>query len=619
MDTVVYKLHSASKYPLILEAVTSVDKEGKGLTKIPIERNGDQIEFQDAWMNIKLGTLFFFNYNIRLKLPSSATGITVTHDKAKDLIKFEFSLPKYLFANNVCEIIPGYASEYYRPDGQSMELLCAKFWHRMMKYIFKRVIHELTSGTGSNFLWQDVQISRVDISFNQIFKTEDDAKFYLESIKRLRIKKSSEKMYHAYDTAATFNNPRYYWKIYHKGAEFKATGRNQIIAAAGELFKDSRIRKAGTPSSDLPASLQLSMECLGLGPNGGPDELQNYADRILRYELECRGGLMSYLFNRHFKKQKLTRGKVQIYKQLWQAVFYLMDEVNGPMMRDVTMKCTDIWGKVSDKPWPGNENKETVYYLPGSYFADTDHTVYGRYQVTDQDTIKKLERIQLTKKFLKVKYGIADYPTIKKVNKFLTREQSKYHQFFFEIDNVNAATATNINNNYDDEGTATDFIDILDSTDSRQKFSVNFLRLLIRKHNQLFREFQFEELPEASEITMRVKDINYRNDATLSTEKKRKYNYQESKVQLIFELLKHATWDEIKKSQNLSRKTLYNWKKMAKDFDPEKKTVNYTKADFIASLVRDTDKMYIRHYSEMLENSNPLYLFVNSNSLLIQA
>ena len=65
MDTVVYKLHNASKYPLILQSVTDVDKEGKGLTKIPIPKSGEQIEFQDAWMNIKLGTLFFFNYNIR--------------------------------------------------------------------------------------------------------------------------------------------------------------------------------------------------------------------------------------------------------------------------------------------------------------------------------------------------------------------------------------------------------------------------------------------------------------------------------------------------------------------------------------------------------------------------
>ena len=614
MDTVVYKLHNASKYPLILQSVTDVDKEGKGLTKIPIPKSGEQIEFQDAWMNIKLGTLFFFNYNIRLKLPSSATGITVTHDKAKDLIKFEFSLPKYLFANNVCEIVPGFNSQYYRPDEQSMEKLCAKFWHRMMKYIFKRVIHELTAGTAANFLWQDVQISRIDISFNQIFKTKEDAKFYLESIKRLRIKKSSEKMYHAYDTAVTFNNPRYYWKIYHKGAEFQATGRNQIISAAGEMFKDARVRKTGTPPSDLPPSLQLSMECLGLGANGGTDQLQDYADRILRYELECRGGLMSYIFNRRLKKRKIAS-----YKPLWQAVFYLMDEVNAPMMRDVTMKCTDVWGKVSDKPWAGNENKETLYYLPGSYFTDNQQTAYARYLVTDQDTIKRLERIQLTKKFLRRRYGIDGYPMIKKAFKFLTKEQSKYHQFFFEIDNVDAATGTNINNNFDDEGTATDFIDLWDETDSRQKFSVNFLRLLIRKHNALFREFQFEEMPEASEITLRVKDMNARQDATLSTEDKRKAKFRESHVQLIFELLKHATWDEIKKSQNLSRKTLYNWKKTAKEFDPNKETVNYTKTDFIASLVRDTDKLYIRHYSEMLSQSNPLYLYVNSNALLLQA
>src|ERR1017187_1210664 len=255
MDTVVYKLHNVSKYPIIESAIQVLKKNGNG--KIPISNvtkfNGLD-PYQEAVLNLKLGKMTYINYNTNLKLPSHASGINVMIDNERDYIRFELSIPKLLFTNNVCEVIPPFMSKYCNQMDTSMIGLCSKYWYRLLKIIF-----------------------------NKIFNSKQDAEFYFQCVKKIRLPKNSEFSIKDYVTSIAIENPRYYWKIYLKGAEFEKNGKSQIRKYFQEYERSgfkNRIK-----------SLDLSMKHI--------DELQTYADKILRYELEVRPSYMSYLFNKH--------------------------------------------------------------------------------------------------------------------------------------------------------------------------------------------------------------------------------------------------------------------------------------------------------------------------------
>src|ERR1035438_4888889 len=104
----------------------------------------------------------FINYNENLILPSSASGINDMIDNEKNFIRFEFSIPKILFANNVCEVIPPIQTKYYSANNTSMLGLCSVYWYKLLKIAFRKVIRELTNGV-VNFSWCDVELSRLDI------------------------------------------------------------------------------------------------------------------------------------------------------------------------------------------------------------------------------------------------------------------------------------------------------------------------------------------------------------------------------------------------------------------------------------------------------------------------
>ena len=610
MDTVVYKLHNASKYPLILFAVTDMDKKGKGLVKVPYDPENPLPVFKEGWMNLKLGTLFFFNYNIKLKIPSSSTGIMVTHDQQKDLIKFEFSLPKFLFANNVCEVIPPFASKYYNPDitKQNLVNLCAKFWHSMIRLMFKKVIFEMTAGTEANFYWTDVQISRFDVSLNQIFDNKADALFYLDAQRKIRLPNFSESKFSNYATGIAFKSEHYYWKIYHKGADFRHSGRQQIINTFSEYHKDARTginSRKGVPTNNRnEPMLKLAMDNL--------DNLENYADRILRYELECGGRLMSYLFNRNLKKKRISE-----YKPLYRAVFYIMSDQNFAFLRDVQTVYKDVWGRTSKTPMKDYITR--THYIPEKHvLGDKSDSPYRLLKVIDHEYIKRIDRIKKAYRLLQKKYGIKDFLELKKLNKYLSDEQNKHHQFFIEVDTCDAYRGY-AHNLHDDDGVLRDYQDLFDKTESKQRFSVSLLVCLIKKFNGLYTQFQFAKLPDYQARTLLIKEANVRHDGGLCTEKKKKYKMRPSHIQAVFDLKEQYSWAELSKSGKYSRKTIHNWKTAISELTELDKNVNFIESDFMATFPTDIKQAYKKHYYEMMSLSSPLSKFVNRQPILMLA
>jgi len=123
----------------------------------------------------------------------------------------------------------------------------------------------------------DVEVNRIDVCFNQMFRTKDDALKYLEYQKRLKKKyaKDEEGTMREYATSLMYVTKNYSAKIYHKGTEYN--------------------------KNDLKEHLKINKEKKREYFN--VKKFQSFADRILRYELTIRNGYLNYLFKHNiFRK-----------------------------------------------------------------------------------------------------------------------------------------------------------------------------------------------------------------------------------------------------------------------------------------------------------------------------
>lgn len=213
------------------------------------------------WTDFATGRTFEAKY--RAHLPSYHYNLAYAIDFNQDFIEFNFSIPKFLFTTNVFQFVPHYWDKHYSPsynkDLQSMGAVCYDRFVSFMDWFLE--VH-LNGHVDKSC----VQITRIDFCFNKILSSRDEAMLYISHLKRIRKKfLRSTKIPAAYHNGVYFAHDDYTFKIYHKGDEFKVHDRNKLRAEYSEP--------------------QL-------------ERLQNFADRMVRYELECKPGLMNTVFKR---------------------------------------------------------------------------------------------------------------------------------------------------------------------------------------------------------------------------------------------------------------------------------------------------------------------------------
>jgi hypothetical protein len=123
----------------------------------------------------------------------------------------------------------------------------------------------------------DLEVNRIDICFNQIFKTKEDALLYFNYQKKLKKKHSREEDggQTDYNTSFMYKTARSSSKIYHKGTEYKKHDLREHLKINDEK---------GVQYFDTK-------------------KFQELADRMLRYEVTIRSAEMNYLFKHNiFRK-----------------------------------------------------------------------------------------------------------------------------------------------------------------------------------------------------------------------------------------------------------------------------------------------------------------------------
>lgn len=258
IDTIVLRIHNLNKYPQLYEQYFNPSKKKGSFTAGLLDENTGEL-FETVYSP---ATVFHDSNRVlqplhrnHLTLPSSHYHLAYTLNTQRNFIEFNFSIPKAKYTTNVLQFIP---------EGEQS---ASMMFTRLMLYL-----HEFFRDHFVQIpLYEDIEINRIDMCYNQLFNSKQDALIYLEEQKKMVIDTAitEKNRYNNYGTTIAYTTRRYSFKVYHKGTEFAKNDYKELV-------------KNGNPLN-LPLQTFL-------------DE----SDKILRYELTFRSSYMSYLMQHHF-------------------------------------------------------------------------------------------------------------------------------------------------------------------------------------------------------------------------------------------------------------------------------------------------------------------------------
>lgn len=160
------------------------------------------------------------------KLSSDSYDVNFRIATDQDFIKFEFSIPKYLYGHNLDHFPKTRGNEHY-------ELY--QFIKNFFLLEFKTVIE-----------YQDIQLNRIDLCYNYFFETLENKQLYLEQLKDIMSNFFGENKVVTYSGDETFMyyTQDYSFKVYDKYKEFVKNDYKKIRKNQGKEYADNLALKA---------------------------------------------------------------------------------------------------------------------------------------------------------------------------------------------------------------------------------------------------------------------------------------------------------------------------------------------------------------------------------------
>jgi hypothetical protein len=304
VDTIVLRVHDRRKHEALVKYINTnfkgTTKNTAYLTKededaITNSQTIDGKRYLDYYWNSKTGT-HLVRFKSQEKINHSGHYfLHLYEDIDRDFIEFNFSVPKYIYGTNVLMFCEHYWTKNFNFfNNSSLNYNLQRSYDRLMVFIQKFFNNEFVFENIVDF--SDVEVNRIDISFNQVFDNKKYALQYLEFQKKLRKKnlRVDSNNFREYETSLMYTTKRYSLKIYHKGTEYNKHDRK-------EHDKINKVK--GNDYFNIP-------------------ELQSFADKILRYEITLRDTMLSYLFNHNVFRKKCPIHKKQydVYKKVESAL-----------------------------------------------------------------------------------------------------------------------------------------------------------------------------------------------------------------------------------------------------------------------------------------------------------
>ncbi len=230
-----------------------------------------------------------------IKIPSSTYDAYFRIDYQKNEVSFNLSIPKAIYGTNVIQFVP-HAIENENVDRLEFDNVVYK---NNAGVLLKRLLKFMRSFITISFLdysqfiqMSDVRIDRLDLCYNQIFPDKESALSYINYMKKIRKPRVNDKTKDItqYKTSVYIVTQFYTFKIYHKGTEFE---KNDMR----ELEKINELRK----KQDKKPRYNIQSDQM--------EGLKDYADRLVRYEVEFRSKFLTYLFRKHLFRKDCKKWK----------------------------------------------------------------------------------------------------------------------------------------------------------------------------------------------------------------------------------------------------------------------------------------------------------------------
>jgi hypothetical protein len=236
IDTIILRIHNTSKYSAVIKHLDILDVKGHSTESIKVD--GAEVrklrkkgikggaEIIDA---LRLNRTGEFLLKIKVaKHVNASNHYTFAYfvNYTMDFIEFNFSIPKYTYGSNVLMFVDHLGHRDYTYH------FCSELEHNIERSF--TLLEKFLEGFFKNeflFLeidYKDVEVHRIDVCFNQVFRSKQDAIKYLEYQKRQRKKYSrdEEGVMKDYATSLMYVTKRYSAKIYHKGSEYEKNDLN---------------------------------------------------------------------------------------------------------------------------------------------------------------------------------------------------------------------------------------------------------------------------------------------------------------------------------------------------------------------------------------------------------
>lgn len=482
IDTIVFRIHDLKKHHEIVAYLhkKNVDGSSKYVKEIPDSDFLKKIYNSEYWIDWSTGRRVETAY--RGKLPSYHYEIAISISFARDYLEFNFSVPKYLYRTNVFQFVPHYFdADYSLVYGNSIEQRGQAAYKRLKRFLNWFFKVELSDRVDRS----DVQIVRLDLCFNKLFRYRHESLDYMKDLKRIKKKHARESkiftdgeflgLYYVTDD--------YTFKVYHKGLEFS-------VHDAVEL------RRQGVSKEKIQT-------------------LQDFADRMVRYEVEFRTGMLDKVYKRFcFRKGSVKWKKARRY--------YFQYSRNGYIIKD---------GK-------------KLYRTPPNTYKDAKGNTWDY-------TRKEIEEMKMSKMQMSlVKYG-----------EFFT---NKTFQFFLDAES---------HVGIDSEVWDAEILSRSFTMEYEQRFNQKLWNGCVFMFLVFYREFSVQYQEDIRYVANRIKEaeeIKKDQSVEFFHELKRRTNLPDEHLRKIsfkqflfyLEMLKNHSFNEIKQMNIIPERTFYRYKKV---------------------------------------------------------
>lgn len=389
IDTVEFRIHDLKHHNALAEFLNK--SHGRQGTSVHMREQDDRDEWSVAQKVMHKKILRFHatdkTHEVAhfYELKSSHYTIAYCIDIMRDFIKFNVAVPKYCYGTNILHYntSPKH-KEFSFFNHSSIENNLNEVYNRLLSFFEKFFVAEFgTIRIDRAF----VEINRIDLCYNQMFDSKADALEYFAQLQKVRKKFSRDTSNNSRDwkTSLTYVTPKWSFKVYHKGAEFKKHDSKKLLA----------LNQAGQATFDVPF-------------------YQDWADKILRYEMTFRNSYISYLYmSRIFRKDcHIWQAGVKLYKTHKSALERAKTEnINPSKKKGLTYaeyrKTLSAQDLKLIKYVAAFRNRTKKFYLSNKGFdldfdKETDHGTFdkwpGRSETFDQGA-------KLTRSLLRVMAG----------------------------------------------------------------------------------------------------------------------------------------------------------------------------------------------------------------------